>query len=116
MDLLGHLQFDLLPFGSPLLLAVGILLWLRRRRAGLRVAVALLACSAAASALLVACLYSMHRLPWAMPCLGCLASEEWYSFVLTFLQGWGFGSAVSLALWQVWRRWSKPGSDRQKAK
>ena len=100
---LGDLQFSVLPLGSLLLLVVLAVLWLRRRR--LRPsAVALVAgAGAVAGALLVGVLYSFNRLPWAMPCLDCLAANEWYSIALTFVQGWGFASAAALA-WVLSRR------------
>lgn len=52
---------------------------------------------ALAGTLLVVVLYSLKRLPWAVPCLDCLAANEWYSLTLTLVQGWGFVSAALLA-------------------
>ena len=97
MDTLRYFQFNLLPFGSPLLLAVLAVLWLRRGQLQRGDSARVLAFGAVGAGVLVAVFFGLRALPWAMPCLDCLASNEWYSVCLTFLQWWGIGSAAVLA-------------------
>ena len=101
MDALGNFQFRLLPFGSALLLITVTVAWFRRRQLRLRGATVVFSCGVLGSALVVAALYGLRRLPWAMPCLDCLASSQWFSVALTFVQGCGFVSALVLCYWLV---------------
>lgn len=111
---LGDLQFSLLPFGSLLLVVVLAVMWLRRRRLHLSEVAVVLGPGVLAGALLVAALHSWKRLPWAMPCLDCLAANEWYSVALTLVQGWGFVSAAVLA-WVLARHAGDKGARGQDA-
>jgi hypothetical protein len=100
-SLLGALQFNVLPFGMLLLVIVIAVLWFYRSYARWSVVLAVVAVGAIGGGLIVSLLVWAQLLPWAMPCLGCLASNEWYSVVLTFIQGWGFVSAGALGSWLV---------------
>jgi hypothetical protein len=100
---LSEIQFSLLPLGSLLLLVVLAVLWFRRRNLNLSEVAAILGLGALAGALVVVALHRLELLPWAMPCLDCLAANEWFSLALTLVQGWGFVSASVLA-WVLVRR------------
>lgn len=103
-QLLGEIQFSLLPLGALLLVAVGVALGFYRHQLGRHAVAVVLTSGALGGLVLVASFYAMRLIPWAMPCLNCLARHEWYSVLLTWIQGWGFTSAAVLC-GACFRRW-----------
>jgi len=103
-DLLDAIQFKLLPIGGLLFAPLLAALWVWRRDLTWRILVVVLACGALGGVALVALLYTLYRIPWALACLDCLASSPWYSVLLTFLQGCGWASVLAVAWWRVRRR------------
>ena len=101
-QILGDAQFSVLPLGALLLVAVGVALGFSRYKLDRGAAVMVMACGALGGLLLAASFYAMGLIPWAMPCLDCLARKEWYSILLTLIQGWGFTSAAALC-WALFR-------------
>jgi len=102
-ELIETLQFEVLPFGTLLLVAVLFALWYYRRQMNRSAVISVLLLGASGGVLLVAVLWWVHLLPWGMPCLDCLARSPWYSVVLTTLQGWGVASTIALVWWRVVR-------------
>jgi len=103
---LHALQFTVLPFGSVLaLLAICWAAWRLRNVQARRAVVSVLLVGVAGSSLLVAAFHFIPRLPWQSACLGCPSSQWWFSYVLTFVQGFGLFSALALfARWLYGRR------------
>lgn len=101
-QILGEFQFSVLPLGTLLLVAVGVALGFSRYKLERRAAVLVMASGALGGLLLAASFYAMGLIPWAMPCLDCLARNEWYSVLLTLIQGWGFTSGAALG-WALFR-------------
>lgn len=95
------LQHQILPFGSALaLLVVCWAVWQFRRPNGVRQVIRVFVTGTVAACVLVAALHVFLRLPWLFACLDCLAQYWWFSYVLTFIQGFGFFSALAvLILW-----------------
>lgn len=101
-QILGEVLFSVLPLGTLLLVAVCVALGLSRYGLDRSAAVMVMASGALGGLLLAASFYAVGLIPWAMPCLDCLARNEWYSVLLTLIQGWGFTSAATLG-WALFR-------------
>jgi hypothetical protein len=99
--MLDVLQFNVLPFGSVLaLLVLGWAVWHARRAEMRRLVGKVLIAGVLAGAALVATFHLMLRLPWLFACMDCLERHEWFSYAITFMQGFGaFASVVLAALW-----------------
>jgi hypothetical protein len=96
---LDVLQHSLLPFGS--LLAYAVIAWAAWRAWRRRVDRGLAWVGAAgvvAGALTVGALWHLHRIPWMVSCIDCIARAPWYSVEVTFEQGFGFGAVAALLL------------------
>ena len=94
------LQFSVLPSGALVaLLVVGWLVFFLCRSEQRRSAVGVLLFSLIASAIVVAALHLTLRLPWIAACIDCLAGYTAYSYLLTFVQAFGwFGGLANILL------------------
>jgi hypothetical protein len=93
------LQDRVLPFGS--LLALWVLAWAAWRAWHRRIDRDVAWVGAAgilAGALVVVAMWQLHRIPWLVACIDCLARHAWYSVALTFADGFGFGAVAAMLL------------------
>jgi hypothetical protein len=102
---LETLQHQILPFGSALaLFVVGWAAWQFRKPGGIRQIVRVFVAGTVAASILVAAMHVLRRLPWLFACLDCLAQYWWFSYALTFIQGFGFFSGLAVLMLPLYSR------------